>query len=105
MACADSGRLVLAGVLLLTAFAGSASRSVTVAPEKVVREFTLSTGGSCDFDYCVLTNEWELPVTTPTGESEIDLLVSVSFSYRVSEGDYGLAKAGIVLEGEARSTR
>ncbi|MGH3042340.1 MAG: hypothetical protein ACRDNG_11505 [Gaiellaceae bacterium] len=93
----------LTAVLLLTGFAGSARQS-SVRLEKVVQEFTRSTGGSCDLDACVLTTDWAVPITTPAGQSEIDLLVTVSFTYQLSQRDFGLAVAGVVLDGETRGT-
>jgi len=88
---------------LLTGFAGSTSRS-SVRLEKIVQEFTIYTGGGCDYDACGQTTSWEVPVTTPSGQAEIDLLVSVSFTYRVSPRDFGLAVTDLVLDGETKGT-
>ena len=98
-----SSAVLLACVLLLTAFAGSASRS-SVRLEKIAREFTVPTGGSCEFDACGLTTGWKVPITTPADQAEVDLFVSVSFTYQISEGDRGLATARLLLDGDTRAT-
>jgi hypothetical protein len=95
--------IVVFALVLVTACADSDGPS-HLAPETTVREFTRATGGGCDVDACVQTTGWDVPVATPVGAEEVDLVVSVRFTYEVSESDGALAVVHLVLDGETRGT-